>query len=922
MRKNIIVLVCVIVTSLTGSAWSAVVYNQWSGTTSDWNTAGNWALGYVPNILAPNGIDNVKAGFKTATGPVLGIGTTDAAAYQITLGGSSGGILTMTGGALNVSQYLAMGVSATENGRLDMNSGSITIGQKLFVGQGGTGTVNMIGGNINITAELTIADLTTATGTVNLNGGVITASLLQMKRSGGGTAKLDIGGGTLILNGDQRTAITNFGSLITAYNGLGTLNVDYNNVNIGKTTLTATQVVPQASSPGPSNGAANVALNATLSWTAGDGAVSHNVYFGTASPGAFQGNQPLTPATFNPGTLTPSTVYFWRIDEVNESDGVTTGNVWNFTTTTGQALSPSPANSATSVSLTPTLSWTAGPGAESHNVYFGTASPGDSQGNQPLTPATFNPGSLDPNTTYYWRIDEVSGSNTITGNVWSFTTKPLKATVPNPSSGAAGVALNATLSWTAGGAAVSHDVYFGTVSPGTSSGNQEGTTYNPGTLAANTTYYWRIDEKDSSNNTTTGDVWSFTTTNPTVAYPYLSWRNDPTNSIVVNWWNPIVTGDSSVDYGLTNAYGSTVNVATVTNYHHVELTGLTPSTTYHYKISSTDGTVGSDNTFTTADVNTTSFSFAMYGDPRGTSSNEPYYTRHQALCDWILAQDYKFALETGDTVWEGGGASAQGFYTDFFRLESNLSKSKVIMATMGNHEVQPSGNTYIYTDLYGGAFPTNGTSGNNGRVYSFNYGNAHFVCLSSYQVESLTLQKNWLIADLTAARANPNIKWIFVMMHAPLYTTNGHTVAQTTIDAWAPVFEQYGVDIVFAGHNHCYERSYPIRSGQVAADGYAPIYLTNGMGGAEFNSTQPSPLFAARYGTEVDGGRTVVTSITINGLLLTVDTIKNATGVVIDSFTLTKTPPPIKGDFNGDYTVDANDLEIFSGSWLNTGIWP
>jgi hypothetical protein len=94
------------------------------------------------------------------------------------------------------------------------------------------------------------------------------------------------------------------------------------------------------------------------------------------------------------------------------------------------------------------------------------------------------------------------------------------------------------------------------------------------------------------------------------------------------------------------------------------------------------------------------------------------------------------------------------------------------------------------------------------------------------------------------------------------------------------------------------------------------------MGGAEFNSTQPSPLFAARYGTEVDGGRTVVTSITINGLLLTVDTIKNATGVVIDSFTLTKTPPPIKGDFNGDYTVDANDLEIFSGSWLNTGIWP
>ncbi len=838
----------IIVISLAGSAWSAVVYDQWIGAPdkSDWNTSENWATGYVPNILAPNEIDNVRAGLKTATGPVLGAETTNAAAYQITIGGTPGGILTMSGGSLYVSQYIAMGASVADNGTLDMNSCTVTIGQKLFVGQMGTGTVNMRGGNINITAELSIADLNTATGTVNLNGGVITASLLQMKRSGGGTAKLDIGGGTLILDGDQSTAITNFGSMITAYNGLGTLHVDYNNINAGKTTVMATIVQPQAGNPGPSNGAANVVLNAALSWTAGDGAVSHNVYFGTVSPGASQGNQSGT--TFNPGALTPSTTYFWRIDEVNESNGVTTGNVWNFITTTGQALSPSPANSATSVSLNPTLSWTAGSGAESHNVYFGTASPGVSQGNQSVT--TFNPGTLAAKTTYYWRIDEVIGSNIITGNVWSFATS-----------------------------------------------------------------------------------------NSAPVNPYLSWRNDPTNSIVINWWNPFAAGDSNVEYGLTSDYGSNVNISAATNFHHVELTGLLPSTTYHYRVNSNDGTSTTEKTFTSADAiadaNAYSFSFALYGDPRGTqSAKEPYYTRHRALCDWIAAGGYKFALETGDTVWAGGitalnPLTAQGYFQDFYNLERNLAGSKVIMATMGSHEVQApdAGGTVTYAyyyDLYKDTFPTNGSSidTNKCRVYSFNYGNAHFVSLSSFQID-VNLQKDWLIADLIAARANPNIKWIFVMMHAPLYTTNGHTVAQSMIDAWAPVFEQYGVDMVFSSHNHCYERSFPIRSGQVAADGHAPIYLTNGMGGAEFNATLASPLFAARYGSEAGGSTTtVVTTVTINGLLMTVDTIKNATGEPVDSFTLMKTLPSIAGDFNGDHKVDITDLGIFCGSWLDSGMWP
>jgi hypothetical protein len=177
----------------------------------------------------------------------------------------------------------------------------------------------------------------------------------------------------------------------------------------------------------------------------------------------------------------------------------------------GQASNPNPPNSATDVSTTATLSWTAGSDATSHDVYFGTVSPGTLIGNQAGT--TYNPGTMANSTTYYWRIDEKNAGGTTTGVVWSFTTivaAPGQATSPSPANAATGVSTTATLSWTAGSGATSHDVYFGTTSPGTLIGNQAGTTYNPGTMANSTTYYWRIDEKNAGG-TTTGVVWSFTT---------------------------------------------------------------------------------------------------------------------------------------------------------------------------------------------------------------------------------------------------------------------------------------------------------------------------------------------------------------------------------------------------------------------------
>jgi hypothetical protein len=93
-----------------------------------------------------------------------------------------------------------------------------------------------------------------------------------------------------------------------------------------------------ASNPNPADGAAGLGIDSNLAWTAGALATAHDVYFGTGAPlggGDFQATQPAT--TFDPGTLTYATTYFWRIDEVN-ADGTTEGATWSFTTETAPVV--------------------------------------------------------------------------------------------------------------------------------------------------------------------------------------------------------------------------------------------------------------------------------------------------------------------------------------------------------------------------------------------------------------------------------------------------------------------------------------------------------------------------------------------------------------------------------------------------------
>lgn len=295
------------------------------------------------------------------------------------------------------------------------------------------------------------------------------------------------------------------------------------NTQVGPTwSFTATDNPQQATNPSPSHGTTDVAIEADLSWQAGIDASSHNVYFGTDPDPHTQTPVNQTTNSYDPGSLNPSTTYYWAVDELDGGGGLlAAGATWSFTTAPapGQASGPIPGDTAEDVAIDAVLSWTAGSDTTLHDVYFGTSYPPAFVQTQSDT--SFSPGSLEYATTYYWRIDEVGPGGTTTGTtVWSFTTLPSpppgQATNPNPTNGAEEVLVDTDLSWTAGTGAVKHDVYFGTdsgalplVSP-----QQSFFFYDPGTMEEGVTYYWRIDEYNIDNVKTEGVLWSFTTVLP------------------------------------------------------------------------------------------------------------------------------------------------------------------------------------------------------------------------------------------------------------------------------------------------------------------------------------------------------------------------------------------------------------------------
>jgi regulation of enolase protein 1 (concanavalin A-like superfamily) len=194
---------------------------------------------------------------------------------------------------------------------------------------------------------------------------------------------------------------------------------------------------PSASAPNPADGATGVSM-ALLGWTKGDGAILHNIYFGTTpdltEANLVAKNQPFA-MYYHVAGLEPGMKYYWRVDEIDATGQVTTGAVWSFSAPSRKAFDPSPKNGAKYIAADAKLTWTLGYGAQTHTVYFGNSfeEVDKASGGTPQAAPTYAPaGPLAQGTTYYWRVDESDGQNTHKGDVWSFTTMPeIKITNPD-----------------------------------------------------------------------------------------------------------------------------------------------------------------------------------------------------------------------------------------------------------------------------------------------------------------------------------------------------------------------------------------------------------------------------------------------------------------------------------------------------------
>jgi len=275
---------------------------------------------------------------------------------------------------------------------------------------------------------------------------------------------------------------------------------------------------------------------------------------------AFQGNQDTTMfiagfAGFAfPQGLVPGTTYYWRVDEVEADGTVVKGEVWSFMVTPKKAYNPRPGDGRKYVDLDVELSWKPGYGTKLHTVYFGDNfdDVNNAADGLPQAAATYNPGTLEMDKTYYWRVDEFDAIATYKGDVWSFATQGAVGS-PNPANGAVDIKQTQILTWAPSVFAASHEVYFGTdkdavKNADTGSPEYKGTrdlgaeSYDPGMLEWDTAYYWRIDEVDNANPDSpwTGILWSFTTANFLIVDDFESYNDidppDPQSNRIFEAW--------------------------------------------------------------------------------------------------------------------------------------------------------------------------------------------------------------------------------------------------------------------------------------------------------------------------------------------------------------------------------------------------
>jgi hypothetical protein len=359
-------------------------------------------------------------------------------------------------------------------------------------------------------------------------------------------------------------------------------------------------------------------------------------------------------------------------------------------------------------------------------------------------------------------------------------------------------------------------------------------------------------------------------------------QNTTTNTVQVIWRTP-VPADSTVEYGLTDSLGQSVSNPVPTTNHVLTVTGLSPDTAYFYRVRSTgSGAQAVSPVFCFRTLKLVGdITFAVFGD--GENGGVPQFEVAGAVAN----SGVDLVLYTGDVMYFSFTLGRAD--TRCLSIYGPHMRNTPYFFTMGNHDLYSGDAPYLETFF----LPTNSANGTE-YFYSFDHGDAHFASLyvptPTRFAPSLTnglwvgsVQYSWLTNDL-AASAKP---WKILFLHSPLHTSGPHRFDDWDYDGvkdrlqlqqiLLPVARQYGVQVIFSGHDHDFERFTPL-SGVHA-------FVTGGGGYMLYHLTERDEA-SAQFWSIFHFLR-----IAIHGDTMSIEAV-DTTGAVFDAVSIQRAVPP------------------------------
>ncbi|MBI4585928.1 MAG: metallophosphoesterase family protein [Planctomycetes bacterium] len=305
----------------------------------------------------------------------------------------------------------------------------------------------------------------------------------------------------------------------------------------------------------------------------------------------------------------------------------------------------------------------------------------------------------------------------------------------------------------------------------------------------------------------------------------------PAESSVIIAWLSNQPAVGSVEYVESLGNSAEVFEGAPASEHVIRLAGLKENTLYHYRLLH-DGVVASEgHFFKTAPADPAApLRCAVFGDSgSGTAAQ-------LAVAAQVKISDPDLVLITGDVIYNVGAPHEldPAYFIPYRELIDRIP----FYPSLGNHDVATAGGQPLLDALY---LPRNNYTETE-HYYSFDRGSvAHFIALDSNEDTTMG-QPQWLWLDEDLAKAkSAGARWIFAYFHHPPYSSSSHGSSLDRRRNLGPLFDQFHVDFVFNGHDHDYERTYPLAAEEVVnadqepdyTDPQGTVYIVTGGGGRD-----------------------------------------------------------------------------------------